>query len=61
MIGECFSKATALHLDRHKRPKAVNLDRDLDKPGSPEVFAVHFKALLDGMLQGYLLTSCTNT
>jgi hypothetical protein len=54
MIGECFSKATALHLDRHKQLKTANLARDLDKPGSPEVFAVHFKALLDEMLQGYL-------
>jgi hypothetical protein len=54
MLGEYFSKATALHLDRHKRPKAANLDRDLDKPGSPKVFTFHFKALLDEMLQGYL-------
>jgi hypothetical protein len=54
MIGEYFNKATALHLNRHKRPKAVNLDRDLDKSGSPKVFAVHFKVLLDEMLQGYL-------
>jgi hypothetical protein len=54
MLGECFSKVTTLHLDRHKRPKAVNLDRDLDKPGSPKLFTFDFQALLDGMLQGYL-------
>jgi hypothetical protein len=54
MLGECLSKVTTLHLDRHKRSKAANLDRDLDKPGSPKVFTFHFNALLDGMLQGYL-------
>jgi hypothetical protein len=54
MLGEYFSKAMALHLDRYKRPRTANLGRDLDKPGSPKVFAVHFKALLDEMLQGYL-------
>ena len=43
-----------LHFDRHKRPKAASLDRDLDKPGSPKVFTLHLKALLDEMLQGYL-------
>ena len=43
----------ALQLDRHKRPKAPSLDRDLDKPGSPKVFTLHLKALLDEMLQGY--------
>jgi hypothetical protein len=54
MLGWCFNKVATLHLDRHKQPKTANLARDLDKPGSPEVFAVHFKALLDKMLQGYL-------
>lgn len=54
MPGECFSKDTALNPDRHKRPKAASLDRDLDKPGSPKVFTSHFKALLDEILQGYL-------
>jgi hypothetical protein len=54
MLGECFSKATALHLDRHQRPKAASLDRDLDKPGSPKVLTFHLKALLNEMLQGYL-------
>jgi hypothetical protein len=55
MFGECFSKIMTLHLDRHRQPKAANLDRDLDKPGSSKVFTFHFKALLDEMLQGYLL------
>ncbi len=54
MLGKCFSKAAALHLDRHERPKAANLDRDLDKPGSPKVFPLYLKALLDEMLPGYL-------
>ena len=54
MLGECFSKNMALQLDRHKPPKAANLDRDLDKPGSPEVFTFYFKALLNEMLQEYL-------
>jgi hypothetical protein len=49
MLEQCFSKVTTLHLDRHKRPKAANLARDLDKPGSPKVFTFHFKALLDEM------------
>ena len=55
MLEECFSKAAALDIDRHKRPKAASLDRDLDKPGSPKVSTFHLKALLDKMLQGYLL------
>jgi hypothetical protein len=54
MSGVYFSKVMTLHLDRHKRPKAAKLDRDLDKPGSPKVFTFHLKALLDEMLQGYL-------
>jgi hypothetical protein len=54
MLGGCFSKDMALHLDRHKQPKAASLDRDLDKPGSPKVFTFHFKVLLDDMLQRYL-------
>ena len=54
MFGEYFSKAATLHFDRHKRPKAASLDRDLDKPGSPKVLTFHFKALLDEMLQGSL-------
>jgi hypothetical protein len=54
MIGEYFSKDTTLYPDRHERPKAASLERDLDKPGSPKVFTLHLKALLDEMLQGYL-------
>jgi hypothetical protein len=54
MLGECFSKATSLPLDRHQRPKAASLDRDLDKSGSPKVLLFHLKALLNEMLQGYL-------
>ena len=53
MLGRCFSKVMTLHPDQRKRAKAANLDRDLDKPGSPKVFTLHLKALLDEMLQGY--------
>ena len=50
MLGRCFSKVMTLHPDQRKRAKAANLDRDLDKSGSPEVFTFHFKALLADML-----------
>jgi hypothetical protein len=50
MLEQCFSKVKTLRLDRHVRSKAANLDRDLDKPGSPKVFTFHFKALLNQVL-----------
>jgi hypothetical protein len=53
MLEECFSKVTTLRPDRHKRLKAANLDRYLDKPGSSKIFTFHLKALLDEMFQGY--------